>query len=270
MEKWYYKHMETQEHPIIIGLCGKAGTGKTSVANLIVPSRTIKNDAANGIIWDHTFFALPLYEMASIKRMTKGELSQERILFQMHEVLLDLFGRSPAYGAPSYDDFIQVVKDISDIPMPINDDIKPRSFLQEAGKLCRDKNEDCFVQWAKRRSYQRAASLLSSENDENETYQNYACIISDVRYVNEAEMIASHPNGILIRFDASNDIRMDRLYNRDGYRMSEEQLNHKSERVEDIPEEWFDAVVNSDTMNVKQQAEATELIIRKQLGRVYA
>ena len=262
--------MDKQEYPIIIGLCGKAGTGKTSVANMIVPSRTIKHDQENGLIWDHTFFALPLYEMASIRKMTKGELSEDRILYQMHEVLFDLFGRSPSYGAPSYDNFVQLVKDISNIPMPINDDIKPRSFLQEAGKLCRDLNEDCFVQWAKRRSYQRAASLLSSENDEAEIYERYACIISDVRYVNEAKMISEHPNGILIRFDASNDIRMDRLYNRDGYRMSEEQLNHKSERVEDIPEEWFDAIIDSDQMTVKEQAQFTELTIKKQLGKVYA
>ena len=259
--------MNTENHPIIIGLCGKAGTGKTSIANTIVPSHSIKYDKPNRTIWDHAFFAMPLYEMASIKRMTKGELSRDRILYQMHDVLADLFGKSPAYGAPTYDRFTDLVKSITDLPMPTDEDMKPREFLQEAGELCRAEKGDCFVQWARKMANRRANALLS---DDAEEYDQYVCIFSDVRYENEANMIASQPGGILIRFDASNDVRMDRLYNRDGYRMPDSQLNHSSENVELIPENIITAVINTDNMNVEQQAQATNKIIEKELQRIYA
>lgn len=259
----------SENNPIVVGLCGKAGTGKTSVANTIVPSHTIKYDKENKAIWDHNFFAMPLYEMASIKRITKGEKQEDRILFQLHEVLFDVFGGSPLYGAPSYDEFITLVKEIADLPMPIDDEIKPREFLQKAGKLCRLKNETCFTQWARRKTYQRCSSLLASQEEEG-FYENYVCIISDVRYENEAEMIKSMPNGILIRFDASHDVRLNRLYKRDGYKMSDEQLNHESEKVELIDDSMLNAVINTDTMNVEQQAEETMKTIQKEISKVYA
>lgn len=262
-------NINSDNNPIIIGLCGKAGTGKTSVANIIVPSHTIKYDKENKTIWDHTFFALPLYEMASIKRITKGEKQKERILFQLHEVLFDVFGNSPLYGAPDYDNFISLVKEIESLPMPISDEIKPRDFLQKAGELCRDENEDCFTQWARRKAYQRCSSLLNDQEEEG-FYETYISIISDVRYRNEAEMIKAMPNGILIRFDASDEIRSDRLYKRDGYRMSEEQRTHKSEQVELIPETLLNAIINTDTMTAEQQAQETIRTIQKEINRVYA
>jgi len=256
-------------NPIVIGLCGKAGTGKTSVANLVVPSRTVKYDKDNRIIWDHSFFAMPLYEMASIRRITKGEKQQDRILFQLHEVLSDVFGGSPLYGAPPYDEFIELVKEIADLPIPMDDEIKPRDFLQKAGKICRSKNEACFAQWTRRKTYQRCSSLLNNQEEED-SYDKYACIISDVRYKNEAEIIKSFPNGILIRFDASTDVRLDRLYKRDGYRMSDSQLNHESEQVELIPDELLNAVIDTDKMSLEQQSEETIKIIQKEINKVYA
>jgi len=57
--------------PIIIGLAGKAGSGKTSVAESIIPKGSL--DATKfGYRWDHLFFALPLYEMYSIKKNIMG------------------------------------------------------------------------------------------------------------------------------------------------------------------------------------------------------
>jgi gluconate kinase len=269
--RWYHltMNLDSNNQPVLIGLCGKAGTGKTSVANLIVPQHALKYDTENSTVWDHTTFAMPLYEMASIKRMTKGIDSENRILYQLHEVLFDLFGKSPLYGAPSYDEFVLLVKQIAGLPMPFDDDIKPREFLQKAGEICRDNKEDCFVHWVRRKAIQKA-STLTSENDEDHHYRHYVCIVSDVRYENEAEMIASQPNGILIRFDASNETRMQRLLNRDGYTMPESQLNHKSEQVENISEDLLNAVINTDNMSIAEQAQETIQIIQKELSRVYA
>ncbi len=262
--------MNSENYPIIIGFCGRAGTGKTSVANSIVPSHAVKFDHENGVVWDHSFFAMPLYEMASIKRMTKGEKEEDRVLFQLHDVLFDLFGGSPLYGAPSYDQFVKLTKEIADIPMPIDEDMKPRMFLQKAGELCRREYENCFTQWAKKKAYQRSATILSDKDEANENIDRYVCIISDVRYENEAEMIKSLPGGILIRFDASNDIRMDRLQKRDGYTMPDSELNHKSEQVELIREEIIDCIINTDNMSISEQAKASLNVIRKEISRINA
>lgn len=263
-------NLNSDNDPIVIGLCGKAGTGKTSVANSIVPSHSLRFDKSNAIVWDHLFFAMPLYEMASIKRMTRGEKMDDRILFQLHEVLFELFGSSPLYGAPPYDDFVSLVKEVHDLSMPANDDIKPREFLQKAGEICRSYNENCFTQWAKRKVYQKSLSILGDRDEEHEHIDQYACIFSDVRYENEAEMIKSLPGGILIRFDASHEIRMDRLFNRDGYRMPDEQLNHSSEQVELIPDEMIDYIIDTDTMDVQKQSEETIKFITKEISRAYA
>jgi cytidylate kinase len=262
--------MDKDKFPIIIGLCGRAGTGKTSVANAIVPSHTIKFDHHNGVVWDHSFFAMPLYEMASIKRMTKGEKEEDRILFQLHEVLFDLFGSSPLYGAPPYDEFIKMTKDIAALPMPISDEVKPRAFLQKAGEICREQYENCFTQWAKRKAYQRSATLLSDPDEENETIDRYVCLISDVRYENEGEMIKSLPGGILIRFDASPEVRLERLNKRDGYTMPDSELNHKSEQVELIREEIIDSIIDTDNMSIEQQAEVSLNMIKKEISRIHA
>ena len=60
-----------QSQPIILGLAGKAGSGKTSVAEAICPKGSIKNESS-GIIWEHIFHALPLYDFASTKKNIKG------------------------------------------------------------------------------------------------------------------------------------------------------------------------------------------------------
>ena len=47
-----------KQQPIIIGLAGKAGSGKTSVAEAIVPKAGFES-LRYGMKWDHIFYALP-------------------------------------------------------------------------------------------------------------------------------------------------------------------------------------------------------------------
>ena len=89
-----------KDNPIIIGLAGKAGAGKTSVAEQIVPKGAIET-IKDGMKWDHIFFALPLYEMASIRKNITGERERSRKLFALHEVLYDVYGGSAIGSIPS-------------------------------------------------------------------------------------------------------------------------------------------------------------------------
>ena len=132
-----------QYQPIILGLSGKAATGKTSVAEAIVPKAQI-NSSEGPIVWDHIFFALPLYEMVSTKTNIIGTKQQSRQLYSLHSIVYELFGNSPIGNIPDYDELINIVKTIYNTPLD-QDGSKPRSFLQKMGDLCREFDPDCFA-----------------------------------------------------------------------------------------------------------------------------
>lgn len=238
----------------IIGLAGRAGSGKTSVAESIVPKGSfdsLKYDAK----WDHIFFALPLYEMYSAKKNIEGHNRESRIKYSIHETLFDLYGKSPIGVIPDYDDLVQKVNQIYDTPIG-SSDAKPRTFLQKAGDICRDGFPDCFAMWGVKKSKTIHSNYLSSlEEDEEE--RDFYVIISDVRYVNEAAAILYTVNGKIIYFDASEDTLNDRLIKRDGQLMNAQQSNHSSEQSLLEVKEMASAVINTDNMSIEEQVEQT-------------
>lgn len=251
------KYIKDEDSPIIIGFAGRAGSGKTSAAEQIVPKGSIET-FKNGIKWDHIFFALPLYELASSRRNIKGEREQSRQLFAIHEVLYDIFGASSIGSIPNYDDFVEMVYDLYSLPIE-PEGYKPRSYLQKAGDICRDFDPDCFTNWGIRKAKSIHRKHLidlrsSKKGDLNEEEPPMAIVISDVRFENEARAILEQPNGILVCFDASQEVLDDRLMRRDGGLMSAEQSQHKSEQyIEDI-KKIATIVINTDNLNVEQQA----------------
>lgn len=239
--------------PIIVGLSGQAGTGKTSVAENIVPKGRIGIENSD-LVWDHIFFALPLYELASIKTTVRGLRQRERQLYGIHSVIYDLFGGSPIGNVPDYDELISLVYKIYNIP--IETDIKPRTFLQTAGDLCRELDPDCFVNWAFRKANSLHKVYIDSL-DEEESALPFVVVISDVRFFNEGNAIASNENGILINFTASESVRNERLYGRDGYLMSDKQKTHVSENQIDLVQEISDIIIDTDNMSVDEQSKNT-------------
>lgn len=234
-------------HPIIIGLSGEAGTGKTVSATAIVPEGVVTR--TDLYWWDHKFLAMPLYAIANARRDISGQKADERMKFEIHSILFDLFGKSPLYGLPDYDLLYELVYDIMHTPIEMDRSKKPRSFLQDIGSLCREIDKDCFAKWMIR-SIKRDAAW-AEEND-----KQYICYVSDIRMPNEAEGISKEPNGIVIRLSASENIRRERLLNRDGYLMTQEQSNHESEQVNNIPKEFITHTLDTDNMTVTEQAQA--------------
>jgi len=246
--------------PIIIGFAGRAGSGKTSVAEHIVPKGSI-NVLKHDVKWDHLFFALPLYELASARRNIMGINQQSRTMYAIHDVLYDLFGGSPIANVPDYESLVEMVKFIDSMPIE-REGVKPRTFLQVAGDVCRAFDSDCFTNWAIRKSKLIYRSYIKDFNENNNSdFDNepnpMAIIISDVRFLNEAEAILSEPNGVLITFDASDETLNERIMKRDGKPMSQEQLSHKSESFIDQIKNISTYVINSDNMTIEQQANAT-------------
>lgn len=237
--------------PIVLGISGLAGTGKTSVAEAIVPKGYIVEKSE--FVWDHIFFALPLYELASIKKNVRGLREKERQLYEIHDVLYNLYGGSPIGDVPDYDDLTKLVHDIYNLP--IEYDIKPRSFLQKAGDLCRELREDCFATWAIEKAKTLHRNYLKATPEEE--VLPFIVIISDVRFVNEANAILGHDKGVLLNFSASDSVRFERLMGRDGYMMSEEQRQHRSENEMDEIQSLAHAIIDSDELSVEQQAVET-------------
>ena len=240
--------------PIIIGLAGKAGSGKTSVAEHLVPKGSV-DTFQYGCKWDHIFYALPLYELASIKRSIRGINQKNRQLYAIHDVLFNIYGGSSIGVVPDYDDLISRVHKLHDLPIE-PEGVKPRSFLQQAGDICRDGFEDCFSTWGILKSMNLHNSHIKSlEEDEEE--KPFIVLISDVRFENEAKKILSQPNGVVICFDASEEVLNDRIFKRDGKLMTSDQSSHRSEQEMDMIKSIASAIINTDDMNIEEQAQAT-------------
>jgi len=239
--------------PIIIGLAGKAGSGKTSVAESIIPKGSL--DAVKfGYRWDHLFFALPLYEMASIKKNIMGINEKSRKLFALHSVLYELYGGSAIGNMPDYKKFVEMVYEIENLSIE-PEGVKPRTFLQEAGDICRNNYPDCFAHWAIIKSYKLYTQFCNESEDIDNA--KMAIIISDVRYLNEAEAIKKQPNGLIICFDASEETLNSRLLKRDGYVPTTIQSEHASENGIEEVKKIADIIINTDNMSLEDQTSNT-------------
>jgi dephospho-CoA kinase len=243
-----------KNQPIIIGFAGKAGSGKTSVAESIVPKGSIET-FKNGVKWDHIFYALPIYEMASIKKNIQGFNQKRRRMYAIHEVLYDLYGGSSLGDVPEYEDLVEMVNKIYSMPID-PEGIKPRDFLQKAGDLCRSKHPDCFAKWAIIKSNKIYRSYTSSLLEDDEELP-VAILVSDVRYLNEAEHILKQPNGVVVCFDASTETLNERLIKRDGKLMDPEHSSHPSENEIHKVKEVANIVINTDGMSLEEQTENT-------------
>jgi len=251
------------DYPIVVGLAGKAATGKTSVAEAIVPKASF-DKVRSGVYWDHIFFAMPLYELLSNKTKIEGESSQSRKLFAIHKTLYDLYGNSTLGNVPDYYSFISLVDNIYREPIDSRG-AKPRSFLQKAGDLCRVHDPKCFAKWGVRKSYELHRDYVKSLQEE-ETANPYCILISDVRFENEAESILKLPNSMLILFEASDEVRRERVYSRDGVYMTDEQMSHKSEKEIDNFITIASAIIDSSSMSVEDQAVKTINLIKEKFG----
>jgi cytidylate kinase len=245
--------------PIIIGLAGRAGSGKTSVAEHIVPKGSVEL-TKHGIKWDHIFYALPLYELASIRKSIKGFNEDNRQLYAIHDVLFDIYGGSALGLVPSYSDLVSRVHEIKNLPME-PEGVKPRSFLQKAGDVCRKDFEDCFAKWGINKSGSLYRDYLKSLGEEEELMQ-FVVIISDVRFENEAKAILDQPNGVVVCFDASDETLNERLIKRDGKGMDPDLASHKSEHGIEAIKNMTKYIINTDNMSIEDQASATIDILK--------
>lgn len=245
--------------PIVLGIAGESATGKSTVADALAPQAQITGLGAQKIKWSHLFYAMPLYELAAIRRTTEGTLARDRQQYQIHNVLVDLFGKSPLFGAPRYDDLIIMVKQICDMQFPLDGE-KPREFFQKVGDLCKSEKQDVFVSWMMWKINEEYSRFMAEapkpdyEDDEPDAKESYfGVVISDIRYEREAQLVKAHNNGILLRLEADDEVRAARQANRDGFVMAPEHKGHNSETsLEQIPRDWYDEIIDTTELSIKE------------------
>lgn len=258
--------------PIVLGLAGAAATGKTSAANILAPQTKIQfmgqDNEVPSIVWSHLFFALPIYEMATARNNIEGAYARDRMRYSIHSTLVDLFGSSPLFGAPSYTELVGMVEEIATLPFPL-DGSKPRSFLQRVGtEICRGWDENCFVKHMSRKigsEYYR----LEKEVEDLDNPPFIGVVVSDVRFPNEADFIANNRNGILIKLECDDDVRKARQEARDGFLMSEDHDSHASESSVDlIDPSLYTAVIDTTDLSIKEQVNQINRVVEQYTGAI--
>ena len=278
--------------PIIVGLAGRAGTGKTVTADSLAPigqvvalkcrcghdpntehlndldttgcimcdCRYVSYDGQ--MVWTHLFYALPIYRIATARQKIHGNNARNRILYEIHGAIVDLFGNTPLYSAiKNYDDLIDLVRYTASIPCEPEGE-KARTFMQEFGSLCREYDPDVFVKWVERKAHEEFREFQREYNEDKYPGLKCGIVVSDVRFENEAEMIANHPNGALYGLTATPEVLRARLEYRDGRQLTPEQANHPSENsIELIPEEYFKQKVDTSLFSVLEQVQCIKDLV---------
>lgn len=255
--------------PLVVGLAGGYATGKTATANGLAPNGRLihppdEDESGPRIEWDHFYFALPLYRMATARQSIEGDLEYDRMAYEILLTLLDVVGTNPLFGSPPFNDLIQMAYEITEYPCPREG--KPRSFLQWVGTdLLRAYDEDVWVKWMGRK-IATEHRLFRQEHLDVDGYLKddaplYGVVVSDCRFDNELKLIRDHPNGILIKLTASPEVVENRQLMRDGYTMSESQKNHQSETSLQLPDELYDAIINTDNISVTEQVNQVKRIV---------
>lgn len=253
-----------EDRPIVLGLAGEGGTGKTATADVLAPQARINAaPEKDDIWWEPLAAAAPLYEIASILQMTEGEREFDRKAYGVHRVLVDLFGM-PAYGAPPYEDLVELVYDFCCADRPPEG--KPRAFLQHAGGRVRELMPDCFLSWLGRR-IQSMYAFFRSVQGEVDPMPMFGVVLSDLRMENEVRFVRDTPNGVMVKLICELEVRQARLMKRDnGQGMTAEQSQHNTETwIAGASDFEFDAVVDTTSLTLSQQVSKVLEVVEAKL-----
>lgn len=251
------------DKPIFVGLRGPAGAGKTSVGNRVAGmTRPDDYDKEIGALPSQVFLqytlATPIYDIVGIKRMTKGFDRKDRILYSVHDSLHELLNRQLPY-----EDFVSLVRSVADMDAGDEFAPKPRTFMQTLGDMCRNVDVDCYANAVVRRAYaditkinQDYADYAERMNDDDEAVVEdpaVFAVVTDLRYQNEIDVLRNAGELILIRLDASRETLNQRIYDRDGVHMTEEQWNHPTEtELSGMDDNEFNLIINTDNFNANE------------------
>ena len=236
-------------------LHGKSGAGKTQTARKIIPPGRENPGVQEGSVlrmWDHEQLAAPLVALHSIKTDTVGNDSDNRQLWLIDDILGNLF----PYATVPYDDLIELVYDIHAYPLVIGSNhdgqaVRDRNFMTYTADRCHELYPNIFADYLARKIQNNYRML---EKEHPEPLVEYNVLISDLRLRPELELFKSKFSDVtVIKLEVSEDIRANRLLERDGWALTNEQLAHPTQSSP-FTEDEFDQIVNTDTLSLTDQA----------------
>lgn len=250
--------------PVYVGFVGAAGVGKTFTAKSIVPPLTMSEYGSPGefpnIVWDHQWLSFPLYNIYTIRTETTGIDKENRILYGIHDIVSSVMMKHIPF-----DDMIELIYDLYSLPITNQEYEKPRTFLQQAGDLFVNANKECFARYTKYKIYSMWTSTCIEYERNDIDLPWYIAIVSDIRFLHEAELFHKQKNSILIKLEADGDMIKHRLLDRDETLLSVEQSKHRTENSFDsIPNEWYDLVLDTTHLTKQDQVQQVKEFILSQ------
>lgn len=243
---------------VIVGLAGKAGSGKTSVAEQFVPAHSPSRHRSGNdiVVVDKLKLAAPLYEIYGTGEMSGSE-AKSRQEYAVFDVLREVFGGNPLYGAPPLSELSLRTNAVIERIMQIGLDNR-REILQWTAEYCRSFNNDCFVNLLVKKALllaEQNAAVVNREVDPT-SYEELivSIIIDDVRFNNEAARLKKvfGKDCFIAKLECEESERMDRIIERDGgAKMS--LYRHHSEDIA-IDEEHIDTVLDTTTFDPEMVA----------------
>jgi len=221
-----------QKNNRFIAVSGKIGSGKDTVAPLVISSLGINPDDSI-----QEFFARPLKsEIDQVIKIVRSHLNIEKAVFVVSKEMKVPYAKSLKTVAFIHE---EVSKDHSLTAYSRTSGIR-RALQYWGTEVRREQDPDYWVKRAMKSVYHELALGKS-------------VYITDARFPNEL-IAASNALGKTIRLDVSYEEQSRRIKNRDGISVSEEAKNHPSETSLDDYEN-FDVRVMTDHLNPSEVAE---------------
>lgn len=261
--------------PIYLGISGRAGTGKSIIAGAIAPFAKfgitlITDDDPAPMHWDHYSFSAPLYSLASMKNKVNGWRAEDRVKYEILNLLLKVFGDNPMVGAIPYNDLNMLVHEI--YQFQITSEGKPRDFLEKYGDRFRSLDDKCLIRFLKKAIDERILLFNKEIEYDRNTFKemrpdelvdaleprHYGALIVDVRTEDEARWILEHENGLLVKLVADDPVRKSRVIDRDGGSIGFMDRSDLETSVDRIPRDWFTAIIDTSEEKETEQGAAPE------------
>lgn len=248
--------MDYLENLICVLLHGPSGAGKSETAKLIAAPNGVRSEtisSSHKIFWDYRVLAAPLNEMHTIKTNVVGADLEDRQLWLLHDVFVNLF----PIGSVNFADFIELIYDTQAYPLQLLEDvhghhIKDRDFMTFTADACHKLYPNIFATYLSKSIIQNYKAIERSQAEDDLLFKNIV-VVADLRLVPELETFKDlNCKLITIKLNVSDEEQDIRLLNRDNRVLSESQRKHETQ-ISPFTNQDFDLVLQTDDYDLASQ-----------------
>lgn len=182
----------------LVGLVGPSFAGKSLIAKQLVPTASADHEWSDddvAVSWSEVGATRPIESLYRVKMSTKGEDGQQRRLYQIHDILVELFGGSPAYGAPLYSELVDLTYWVESLQAD-EGVLGYARFAHSLGDALREVDEHVFVKHLRTKIIREHANMLAqakASDDSGLTLPSaHVVVVPDLHTTSEVEWLNSH------------------------------------------------------------------------------